>query len=401
MKFSGRFPSDLQPNQISACIERKRRAGIPILDLTLSNPTRAGFQYPESEILQALSLRPGLEYDPDPRGLERARDAVAGYYSRRGIQVDPSHLILTASTSEAYALLFKVLCDPGNEVLVPRPSYPLFDHLARAECVTATAYDLVYHGSWRIDFETLEAKLTDNVRAIVVVSPNNPTGSILTAEELDRLANLSAASGVAILCDEVFADYCFTSDPQRVGTVADFDRTLVFALNGLSKIAGLPQVKLGWIGVNGPNGVRREALQRLEFAADLFLSVASPVQHGAAALLELADPIQSQILDRVQDNDRFLRSLFPASSGCTVLNSEGGWYAVVRYPNVVPEEQLVLELLETHDVLVHPGYFFDFARPGYLIVSLLPQTEPFRAGCERIRDYTCGSAASSGRVSPA
>jgi aspartate/methionine/tyrosine aminotransferase len=385
--FSTRTPGDMTPNPLSAAIARKRAAGSRLLDLTESNPTRAGIDYPAERILSSLAAPGALVYEPDPRGLALAREAVAGYYAARGVAVDPGRVLLTASTSEAYALLFKVLADPRDEVLVPMPSYPLFEHLARVEAVEPVPYPLGFDGAWHVDAAEVRARVTPRTRAVVVVSPNNPTGSALTRDDLAALVEVCADANVALVCDEVFADYVVREDPRLVRSVAETSGALVFALSGLSKVAALPQLKLGWIAANGPPGMLDEALSRLEFAADLFLSVASPVQHALPELLALAPEVSARVRERVAANRAWLESQACGESACRVMPSDGGWYAVVRVPRVVPEERMVVDLVERDDVVVHPGYFFDFAREGLLVVSLLPRPEAFRDGASRILAY--------------
>src|SRR5215469_5940456 len=289
--YSSRFHWDLRPNRIARALAEKRGHGVPILDLTESNPTRAGFAYPP-DIPEAFADKSILHYEPQPAGLREAREAIARYYAARRIAVDPDRILLTASTSEAYAYLFKLLTDAGDEVLVPRPSYPLFDFLATMESVTVRSYPLVYYGGWAIDWEGLLAAITPRTRAMVVVNPNNPTGSFLKIEELERLVELSAEREIALISDEVFSDYGFGSDPARVSTVASLDRGLAFALSGLSKVAGLPQMKLGWIVIAGEHQERCRARERLEWIADTYLSVATPVQVAAARLLTAGESVQ-------------------------------------------------------------------------------------------------------------
>ncbi|MGE5646119.1 MAG: pyridoxal phosphate-dependent aminotransferase [Acidobacteriota bacterium] len=377
--FSSRLDWDLRPNRISAAVEAKRRAGAPVLDLTESNPTHAGLGYPAGKILSALSDGRSLSYDPAPAGLARAREAVAGYYAARGDAIDPSRILLTASTSEAYANVFKLLCDPGDEVLVPRPSYPLFEFLARLESVRVVQYPLAYHGSWRIDFEALEAAVTPRTRAVVLVNPNNPTGSFLKPDELPRLVALCASRGLAIVSDEVFSDYGFAACGVRTLTgVAD---ALTFCFSGLSKIAALPQMKLGWIVTGGPGAGR--AFERLELIADTYLSVAAPVQHGAARLLAAGASVRGQILARARGNLEALRAA-AVGSALSVLDVEGGWYATVRVPRTRSEEEWTLQLLDADDVLVQPGFFYDFESEAFLVLSLLTEPGVFREGLRRI-----------------
>jgi alanine-synthesizing transaminase len=385
--FSTRTPRDLTPNPLSLAIAEKRRSGARLYDLTQSNPTRAGIAYPSERILAALATPAGLRYEPDARGLSVARDAVAAYYAERDVAVAPERVVLTASTSEAYSLLFKVLADPGDEVLVPVPSYPLFEHLARAEGVAPVFYPLGFDGAWRLDVATIRERVTPRSRAVVVVSPNNPTGSTLKRDELAALVRVCAEHDLALVCDEVFSDYVTRDDPRRVPSVAATADVLTFALNGLSKIAGLPQLKLGWIVANGPTRALDEALARLEFAADLYLSVASPVQQALPSLLAVAPEIRDRIRARVADNRAWLESRVGGESPCDVLPAEGGWNAVVRVPRIVPDERLVLDLLEREDVVAHPGFFFDFDRDGLLVLSLLPAEDEFRAGAGRAVAY--------------
>lgn len=380
--FSQRVPATLVSNRLTALLESRLRSGDGVIDLTESNPTRAGFGYDSQKILKALANSRSLLYEPDPRGLEVARRAVSGYYQRRGVELLLERIFLTASTSEAYAFLFKLLCDPGDQVLVPAPSYPLFEHLVTVEAATACTYRLYYDGDWHIDFDSLLSALRDNTRAVVLVSPNNPTGSCLKRRELERLSRLCLERGLAIICDEVFADYCYREDPDRVATVAGNSGALTFALSGLSKIAGLPQLKLSWIVASGPDGLLEQALARLEFISDLFLSVAAPVQHALETLLAEASGLQRQLLARICSNRQRLTEALRGTAA-SLLRSEAGWYAIIRVPNIGSEEEMALELLE-QGVLVHPGYFFDFEMDGLLVVSLIVEPERFQKALERI-----------------
>jgi alanine-synthesizing transaminase len=381
--FSLRFHWDLRANRLARLLEEKRRAGAAVLDLTESNPTRARLAYPQ-EMVQVLADARGLVYDPQPCGSLAAREAVCRYYADAGCQVTPDRMLLTASTSEAYAWLFKLLADPGDEVLVPRPSYPLFEFLAVMESVRVAPYPLVYHGGWSIDCEALAAAVTGRTRAVIVVNPNNPTGSFVKREELRFLMDLCASRGLALISDEVFADYAFADDQRRVRTVADAAEALAFSLSGLSKVAGLPQMKLGWMVIAGPPAARGEAREKLELIADTYLSVGAPVQHAAARLLELGGGLRRQIARRVQENLQVLLEAVRAESGGRVLAVEGGWYAIVQVPRIRREEDWALELLAEHDVLIQPGFFYDFEAEAYLVVSLLTPPEIFREGCRRL-----------------
>jgi aspartate/methionine/tyrosine aminotransferase len=381
--FSRRTPASLAPNRLTAALEARRRAGAPILDLTQSNPTRAGFAYP-ADLLAGLADAGSLEYEPAPRGLASAREAVAADFARRGLDVPADRILLTASTSEAYAFLFKLLCNAGDSVLVPRPSYPLFELLAGLECVDALPYPLAYDGEWHLSVSGVERAIEANTRAVVVVSPNNPTGSYLKRDEAEALAALCARKGLALISDEVFADYGFGADPRRLRSVATDGPALAFALGGLSKSCGLPQLKLGWLAVSGPAPERQQALRRLELVADTFLSVATPIQRAAPSLLARLPELQAPIRARLAENLAALSAGLTPGSKATLLRPEGGWSAVLRVPATVPEEDLVLGLLERHGVLVHPGYFFDFPSEAFLVLSLLAPAAEFRAGLRAI-----------------
>ncbi|HEY6547544.1 MAG TPA: pyridoxal phosphate-dependent aminotransferase [Vicinamibacteria bacterium] len=377
--FSARTRFDLTPNRLATALAERRRAGLPILDLTLSNPTAAHIPYP-SDLLQDLAHPAALRYDPSPRGSETAREAVAADFGRRGFPVAPERLVLTASTSEAYAFLFKLLCDPGDEVLVPRPGYPLFDYLAVLEGVGAVSYDLAFDGEWHLDLSSLRERAGPCTRAVVVVNPANPTGQYLKRAELSGLLELCAEHDVALVSDEVFADYEASPDPRRASSVAGDGPALAFALGGLSKSCGLPQLKLGWMAVFGPAPAREAALARLELVADSFLSVSTPVQVAAPSLLARLPELQAPIRARVARNRAALQRALRPPCPATLLASEGGWYAVLQVPATVPEEERVLRLLADRGVLVHPGYFFDFPREAFLVVSLLPPPETFDPG---------------------
>ena len=382
--FSSRTAWDRSTNRLASLLEQRRDSGEPLLDLTESNPTRVGIHYPEKEILAALADPAGITYEPDPRGLTGAREAVARTLGERGVEVDPGDLILTASTSEAYAWLFKLLADPGEEVMVPHPSYPLFDYLSRLDSVRPVPYPLSPDHGWSLDPGVLAARAGPRTRAVVVVSPNNPTGTYLKRGELRGLAHLCREKGLALIGDEVFAEYPAGPDPERAGSVLEAEGVLTFTLGGLSKLAGLPQLKLGWIGVGGPEVLRREARERLELIGDTYLSVNTPVQRAAPVLLELSRGIRARIVARVEANRRLLGGSVGSGSPCSALPGEGGWSAVLRVPAVMSEEDWVLSLLERDRVLVHPGYFFDFPSPAYLVLSLLPREGDFREGLGRI-----------------
>ena len=389
--FSSRTPEDLTPNRLTDALNAARAEGREILDLTLSNPTRAGFEYPGG-LLRLLADSSGLTYAPAPFGLPEARAAVAREYARRDVHVAPERIALTASTSEAYGYLFKLLADAGDEVLVPRPSYPLFDHLASLEQVTARPYALDPDAGWRIDFDSLQAAVTPRTRAILVVSPNNPTGSFVKPEEVQRLAELAVLHDLALVADEVFADYELSEGARAAaGRVMERRDVLTFSLGGLSKSVGLPQVKLAWIAVTGPETRVDRALERLEVICDTYLSVSTPVQAAAPELLERGAIVREQIARRVSINYACLRQKVAAlTPACRVPASEGGWSAVLQVPSFESEEALVVNLLKQDGVLTHPGYFFDFPRESYLVMSLLVPEAQFAEGTDRVlRRFEC------------
>jgi aspartate/methionine/tyrosine aminotransferase len=388
--FSTRIPIDLTPNRLSEALQQVTRDSGSLIDLTLSNPTHAGFDYPPG-LLASLAHPRALTYRPQPLGLLAAREAIAADYARRAVVVPPQRIMLTASTSEAYSILFKVLCDAGDEVLVPRPSYPLFEHLARLDVVTAVPYELEYQRRWTLDIDSIERALTPRTKVVLAVSPNNPTGSYVTADELAAVFARCAPRQIAVIVDEVFADY--ELEPGAAAAAArpiDQSECLAFSLGGLSKSIGLPQAKLGWIAAGGPDSLAAEAINRVEFLCDTYLSVSTPVQAATADLLEAGAPVRTAIQARVAANYQVLRTLVAAVPACQVLAAEGGWYAVVQVPTFSTEEDLVLDLLVNAGVLVHPGYFFDFPRESFLIVSLLVPQARFVAGIGAIlRHFDC------------
>jgi alanine-synthesizing transaminase len=385
--FSSRLHWDLRPNPLTELLRRKRAAGAAILDLTESNPTRAGLRYPAEEILGALADSRALVYEPAPAGLDTAREAVArDYYAPLGKAVDPSRILLTASTSEAYAYVMKLLTETGDELLVPRPSYPLFEFLASLEAVRIAQYPLVYDHGWSIDVDALAQSITPRTRAIAVVNPNNPTGSFVKRRELTRIVGLCREHKLAILCDAVFSDYGFAPDTERVESLVDMEEVLTFSMSGLSKVAGLPQLKLGWMVAGGPEHERAGAMERLELIADTYLSVATPVQHGLSRLLAAGATVRGQIRERTRRN---LDTLIAATVNSVnrTLAVEGGWYATVQVPRVRTEEEWALELLQHCDVLVQPGYFYDFDQDGLLVFSLLAAPDIFAEGLRRFLRY--------------
>ena len=379
--FSDRTRWSLAPNRLSAALDARRQSGLPVLDLTASNPTTCGFHYDRDSILRALADPAALTYSPDPRGLASARHAVADYYAELGASVGPEGLFLASSTSEAYSWAFRALCNPGDAVLVPAPSYPLFGFLADLDDVRLLRYPLLYDHGWQVDFHALEQALTPAARALIVVHPNNPTGHYTSAAEARRLADLCAARGMALIADEVFFDFSLGEVREpRPRTFAAAHSALTFTLSGLSKICGLPQMKLSWLAVSGPEPHAAEACARLEVIADTYLSPSTPVQLALPALLALRTGFQRQVRERLSRNLAELDRQLAGQKSCSRLNVEGGWYAVVRVPATRSDEDLVVDLLTTRGVYIHPGHFYDFPSDGHIVVSLLTPERDFAEG---------------------
>jgi hypothetical protein len=372
------------PNSFNKLVEEQRQAGVSLLDLTSTNPTEAFDDYPHAEIRQSYANIEDFTYRPDPFGSRRARQAIADWYARRGIPASAEQLALTASTSEAYALLFKLLSNPGDEVLVPTPSYPLFEYLARLESIEIVPYRLLYDGSWFIDFASLQAAISERTRAVVIVNPNNPTGSFLKSQEAAMLLEIAQKHNLPIIADEVFMDYSFDAVGDRRRTLIGCDRALSFSLGGLSKSAGMPQMKLAWIVVNGEAGIRTDVRLRLELLLDTYLPVASPVQSALGDLLEIGDGIARRISLRMERNRAALDDILRGSSIHT-LHVEGGWSAILQLPNLRTEDAWMADFITRQQVLVQPGYFFDMPSEPYAVVSLLTAEDVFAEGIERLR----------------
>jgi aspartate/methionine/tyrosine aminotransferase len=444
--FARRTNWNLATNAYTQALEEHRRSGKELLDLTASNPTNIGLRYNEQKLLQALARPEALTYEPVAKGLLPAREAIVGYYAGRGVSISPDDLILTTSTSEAYSFVFRLLCDPGDGVLVPAPSYPLFDFLADLQDVRLTPYELVYDHGWQMDFHSLNVRLNKTFeshstktglsgapeqncpshpvvqrqadqggapapseiskrRAVLVVHPNNPTGSFVKAAEAAQLRRFCAENNLALIADEVFLDYSLNVEDELPGaplnpSLVEWDAkpasfassveateendVLTFTLSGLSKISGLPQMKVAWIAVTGPDELKREALARLEVIADTYLSMNAPVQWAIPAMLEEGHSIQQQLMARIRANLAELDRQLMAQKLCTHLRVEGGWYAVLRVPVTGSDEELSIALLRQTGVLVQPGHFYDFATDGYLVLSLITPQEIFADGLLRL-----------------
>jgi alanine-synthesizing transaminase len=389
--FSSRLPPVLAENALSQAAAAAETRGASLLDLTETNPTTVDLIYPPNLAAQ-LAIPDANRYTAAPAGLRSAREAVAATYAARDNRIDPDHIVLTASTSDAYALLFKLLADAGDDILVPQPSYPLFDLLTQLEGLRAVPYLLDPAGAWAIDRASLTAALTLRTRAILVVSPNNPTGTMLTTADREWLVEVAAAHGAALIADEVFADYPLRPR-QDAASLFGADGALTFVLGGLSKSAGLPQMKLAWIVASGPAAIVDEALARLTLIADTYLSVSTPVQLAAPQLLEAGRAIRGAIQSRLRQNLHALERALEDQPAIRLLPPEGGWSAVLEVPAIASEETLAIRLIEEASVRMHPGYFFDFPREAFLIVSLLPAPAVFVEGLTRALPILSGARA--------
>jgi alanine-synthesizing transaminase len=385
--FSRRTGWKLSPNRFTDAQREARAKGKKILDLTLSNPTRAGLAYDTESILGSLSRPEAMDYDPQPKGLASAREAVAAYYREQSGEaaIDKESVVLTTSTSEGYSYIFRLLCNAGDEVLVPKPSYPLFEFLGDLEDVSLIPYPLLYDHGWQIDFHSLQNAVTTRTRAVVLVHPNNPTGSYVSSGERQLLNSLCREHQLTLIVDEVFLDY--PHDGTRRKSFTGNREVLTFTLSGLSKISGLPQMKLAWVATSGPERHVKEAMDRLEVIADTYLSMSAPIQLAAPMLLEARKKIQRLLLERVRTNLAELDHQLASQKTCQRLTVEGGWYAVVRVPVTRSDEDLAIDILQQISVLVHPGHFYDFPTDGYLIVSLLTPTAEFGEGTQRMLNF--------------
>ena len=387
--FSSRVPGRITRNRLAEARARLEARGTSIIDLTVSNPTQVALEYP-------ADLRCSLDADhyPESLGLGFALEAVASYLRQHDLDGDSRQVVLTASTSEAYGLLFKLLCDPGDEVAIPRPSYPLLEYLTRLESVVSVPYALKLHAKWKVDVAGLRSRVTPRTRAVVVVNPNNPTGSFVSSDELHEVFALCRQHGLALIVDEVFGFYPLTVSGRGPSVLDEDPAVLTFVLGGLSKAVGLPGLKLGWVVLTGPSGPVTAALDRLELICDTYLSVATPVQLALGALLDQGRHVTQRIAGRVRQNHACLAGIVSEHPAADLLPVEGGWYAVMRVPATVSEERLTLDVLERAHVLVHPGHFFDFPREAFLVISLLPEPHRFESAARRVLSIAAGNESS-------
>ncbi len=383
--FADRTNWNLAPNRLSEALARHRAAGKRLADLSVSNPTECGFVSDERGILDALRNPKALKYEPTPRGLVSARQAVCAYYAERSAAVGVEDIVLTTSTSEAYSYAFHLLCNPSDEVLIPAPSYPLFDFLADIQDVKLVRYPLVYDHGWQIDFHALEQAITPCTRALIVVHPNNPTGHFTKRAEVEKLNAICAARKLALIADEVFLD--FSLGVEGPSTFAGNQDALAFTMSGLSKICGLPQMKAAWVVTSGPQELKKEALARLEVIADTYLSMNAPVQLALPSFLSQRAAFQHQLMARVRRNLAELDRQLALQKVCSRLEVEGGWYAVLRVPATRSDEDLALSLLNDSGVYVHPGHFYDFPRDGFLVASLISTECDFSRGLADLLIY--------------
>jgi len=397
--FAERTNWNLTPNRLSEALAQHLATGKRLYDLSASNPTEVGFSHDHETILHAMCIPSALTYVPDPKGLVRARQGVAEYYADRGDEVSVEDIILTASTSEAYSFVFRALCNPGDELLVPAPSYPLFGFLAGIHDVTLAHYPLVYDHGWQVDMPSVEKAITPRTRGIIVVNPNNPTGHFVKPEELAALNAICSARDMALIADEVFLDFALvdfngrrelgkvrprTANGGRPQSLAVNNGALTFTMSGLSKIAGLPQMKAAWLVASGPEPLKKQAVERIEVIADTYLSMNAPIQLALPIFLEQRHGFQKQVLTRVRRNVGELDRQLTLRKACSRLEIEGGWYAIVRVPATRSDDDLAVDLLTKKGIYIHPGHFYDFATDGYLIVSLIMPERDFAEGCRQM-----------------
>ncbi len=391
MKFSSRTDWSTEDNELSRAAALLRQDNIPILDLTVSNPTKCGFQYLKADLLQTLTDSKNLNYDPDPRGLASAREIICRYYERRGIRVTPDRVFITAGTSEAYSFIFKLLFETGDFLLAPQPSYPLLDYLASLHDIGIKRYALSPQKNWEINLAGhYELKETDP-KAVLIVNPNNPTGNYLHAPELAELNIFCKNRNTAIISDEVFFDFPLTENrPASAVSCAGNRHSLAFTLSGISKILGLPQMKFSWIVVSGPEELAKEAVKRLEVISDTYLSASTPAQNAAAAWFSNESIIQAEILQRIRNNYLTLQNHFGQGGAVRLFPVQAGWHAPLQLPSRHTDEEWACMLLEKTRALAHPGYLFDFSEGSFLVLSLIIPENQFREGVEKIKSVASG-----------
>ncbi|HEV2315692.1 MAG TPA: pyridoxal phosphate-dependent aminotransferase [Candidatus Acidoferrales bacterium] len=380
--FADRTSWNLTTNRLAEALSHHRARGKLLFDLTVSNPTECGFVYDCDAILRALSSPAATIYQPEPRGMATARRAIAEYYAARGCDVPIDDILLTTSTSEAYSFVFRLLCNPGDELLIPAPSYPLFDFLADIQDVKLVRYPLFYDHGWEIDFHALEQAITSRTRGVIVVHPNNPTGHYTNLAAIKRLNKICSTKNLAIIADEVFLDFSLTQKPHP--SFAANREALTFTMSGLSKIVGLPQMKVAWVITSGPERWKSPASARLDVIADAYLSMNAPIQSAVPSFLQQRAGFQKQLIARVRDNLRELDRQIAVQDSCSRLEVEGGWYVVLRVPATRSDEDLAVDLLENSDIYIHPGHFYDFPGDGYLIASLITPEQNFAEGIRRL-----------------
>jgi len=385
--FSKRLNINVEPNELTLLYYAKRKYNERIIDLTSTNPTKLGFSYDTKQIVKHFIDERSLVYEPDPQGLLSAREEIAVYYTEIGKYVHPEDIFIVPSTSEAYSYLFKLLLDSDEEVLIPQPCYPLFEFLAKLDMGRVVYYPLVYdyRDGWTPDFKVLEKKITSKTKAILIINPNNPTGSYLKKDDYKRFNMLSEKYNLSLIVDEVFSDYEISAAETALKSAAGTESSMAFILNGFSKMLGLPQMKFGWILIQGEEGKKQEAIKRLEVIADTYLSVATPIQYAAKILFKTREKIQEEIKQRISRNYDLLKTKYLLNPDIRVLNCEGGWSGILNYENLlIPEDEYVFKLLDTKNVLIHPGYYYDFFTEGYAVLSLLTKPEEMEEGLDRI-----------------
>ncbi|MFA5012173.1 MAG: pyridoxal phosphate-dependent aminotransferase [Ignavibacteria bacterium] len=378
---------NVEPNELTLLYYAKRKYNERIIDLTSTNPTKLGFSYDTKQIVKHFIDERSLVYEPDPQGLLSAREEIAVYYTEIGKYVHPEDIFIVPSTSEAYSYLFKLLLDSDEEVLIPQPCYPLFEFLAKLDMGRVVYYPLVYdyRDGWTPDFKVLEKKITSKTKAILIINPNNPTGSYLKKDDYKRFNMLSEKYNLSLIVDEVFSDYEISAAETALKSAAGTESSMAFILNGFSKMLGLPQMKFGWILIQGEEGKKQEAIKRLEVIADTYLSVATPIQYAAKILFKTREKIQEEIKQRISRNYDLLKTKYLLNPDIRVLNCEGGWSGILNYENLlIPEDEYVFKLLDTKNVLIHPGYYYDFFTEGYAVLSLLTKPEEMEEGLDRI-----------------